>query len=147
MSFRGRYEHILDSKGRIKIPSRFEAVLESKYDHNVIITNLDGCLAVYPLKEWDDLEKKILSLPSMKQEVRRFQRFFLGGAVECWVDKQRRILIPPSLRGYGGFQKDVVLVGVINRFEIWAKERHDSEMEFVHEKFEEIVAPLGDLGL
>lgn len=143
--FRGKYEHIIDSKGRIKVPSRFWEVLQNKYDENLVITNLDGCLSAFPLKEWNRVEEKILSLPAMKQEVRYFKRFFLGSAVDCGVDKQRRILIPLSLRGYAGLKKDIVFVGLINRFEIWAKEKLDPQMEVVHKKFEEIVEPLGDL--
>ncbi|NIO05940.1 MAG: division/cell wall cluster transcriptional repressor MraZ [Proteobacteria bacterium] len=143
--FRGRYEHIIDAKGRIKLPSRYWEVLQNKYDQNLIITNFDGCLCAFPLKEWDLLEKRILALPAMKREVRYFKRFFLGGAVDCWVDKQRRVLIPQALRGYAKLKRDIALVGVINRFEIWARERLDPQMEVVHKKFEEIVEPLGDL--
>jgi MraZ protein len=121
-------------------------VLQGKYDENLIITNLDGCLSAFPLKEWDRVEQKILSLPVMKQEVRYFKRFFLGSAVDCGVDKQRRIRVPPPLRTYADLQKDVVFIGLINRFEIWAKGKLDSQMEVVHEKFEEIAEPLGELG-
>jgi len=145
MMFRGRYEHTIDTKGRFKLPSRFWDVLRNKYDENLVITNLDGCLSAFPLQEWNRLEEKILSLPAMKQEVRYFKRFFLGSAIDCGVDKQRRILIPPSLRTYAELKKNIVLVGLISRFEIWAKEKLDPQMEIVHEKFEEIVEPLGDL--
>ncbi len=145
--FRGRYEHIIDSKGRIKLPSKYWEVLQDKYDQNLIITNFDGCLSAYPVKEWDRVEERILSLPTMKREVRYFKRFFLGGAVECWVDKQRRILIPPSLRGYAGLKREIALVGVINRFEIWAREKLEPQMEAVHKNSEEIFEALGDLVL
>jgi MraZ protein len=145
MMFRGRYEHAIDAKGRLKLPSRFWEVLQNTYDENLVITNLDGCLSAFPLKEWNRLEEKILSLPAMKQEVRYFKRFFLGSAVDCGVDKQRRILIPQSLRAYAELKRDIVFVGLINRFEVWAKEKLDPQMEVVHERFEEIVEPLGDL--
>jgi MraZ protein len=144
--FRGKYAHTIDAKGRVKLPSRLWDVLQEKYDHNLIITNLDGCLSAYPLREWDVVEEKILALPGMKQEVRYFKRYFLGSAVDCEVDKQRRILIPPALRQYAELKRDVVFVGLINRFEIWAKERLDPQMESVHNNFEETVAPLGDMG-
>ena len=145
--FRGKYEHTIDSKGRLKLPSKFWDVLQNRYDRNLIITNLDGCLSAYPLAEWNSVEEKILALPGMKQEVRYFKRFFLGSAVDCGVDKQRRILIPMSLRGYAELEKDVVFVGLINRFEIWAKEKLDPQLEAVNEKFEDIIEPLGELGL
>jgi len=145
MMFRGKYEHTIDPKGRIKLPVRLWEVMENKYDQNLVITNLDGCLSAFPLKEWNRVEERILSLPAMKQEVRYFKRFFLGSAVDCEVDKQRRVLIPLSLRGYAELKRDIVFVGLINRFEIWAKEKLDSQMEVVHEKFEEIVEPLSDL--
>ena len=147
LMFRGKYEHTIDSKGRVKLPSRFWEVLQNKYDNNLIITNLDGCLSVFPLPEWNRMEEKILSLPGMKQEVRYFKRFFLGSAVDCEVDNQRRILVPLSLRGYAELKRDIVFVGLINRFEIWAKEKLQPQMEGVRERFEEIVEPLGDLGL
>lgn len=143
--FRGRYEHTIDPKGRLKLPSRFWDVLQKKYDRNLVITNLDGCLSAFPIKEWNRLEERILSLPTMKQEVRYFKRFFLGSAVDCSVDRQRRILVPQSLRTYAELKKDVVFVGLINRFEIWAKEKLDPQMKNVREKFEAIVEPLGDL--
>lgn len=145
MMFRGRYEHTIDSKGRIKIPSRYWDVLQKRYDQNLIITNFDGCLSAFPLKEWSLVEERIRALPTMKREVRYFKRFFLGGAVDCLVDKQRRILIPQSLRGYAGLTRDVVFVGVINRFEVWAKEKLDPQMDVVHKKSEEIFESLGDL--
>ncbi len=145
MMFRGRYEHTIDAKGRLKLPSRFWEVLQNTYDENLVITNLDGCLSAFPLKEWNRVEEKILFLPAMKQEVRYFKRFFLGSAVDCGVDKQRRILIPQSLRAYAELKRDIVFVGLINRFEVWAKEKLDPQMEVVHERFEEIVEPLGDL--
>lgn len=143
--FRGRYEHTIDSKGRIKLPSRLWDVLEKDYDHNLIITNLDGCLSAYPVEEWNRLEENIRALAETKKEVRYFKRFFLGGAIDCEVDKQRRILIPPSLRGYAGLTRDIVLVGLTHRFEIWAREKLDPQVQIVHEKFEEIVQHLGDL--
>ncbi|MBW2056122.1 MAG: division/cell wall cluster transcriptional repressor MraZ [Deltaproteobacteria bacterium] len=144
--FRGKYEHTIDSKGRVKLPSRFWDVLQERYDENLIITNLDGCLSAYPLEEWNRVEEKIDALPGMKQEVRRFKRFFLGSAVDCGVDRQHRILIPPSLRQFAGLKRDIVLVGLINRFEIWAKDRLDPEMNLVRDNFEDIVAPLGEFG-
>jgi len=143
--FRGKYEHTIDSKGRVKLPSRLWDVLQNTYDQNLIITSWDGCLSAFPLKEWARVEKKILSLPTMKQEVRYFKRFFLGSAVDCEVDRQRRILIPPSLRGYAEFKRDVVFLGLTDRFEIWAKEKLDPQMQVVHENFEEIAQALGDL--
>ena len=143
--FRGRYEHTLDPKGRLKLPSKFWEVLQDKYDHNLVITNFDGCLSAFPLPEWQRVEERIQSLPSMKREVRYFKRFFLGSAVDCGVDKQRRILIPQALRAYAELNRDIVCVGLTSHFEIWAKEKYDSQMGVVHEKFEEVVEPLGDL--
>jgi MraZ protein len=145
--FRGRYEHTIDPKGRIKLPSKFWDVLQSEYDVNLIITNFDGCLAAYPVKEWESVEEKILSLPSLKREVRLFKRFFLGGAMDCPVDGQRRIFIPPTLRGYAEFKKDIVFVGIAKGFEIWAKEKLDPQLAEAHERFEEIAEPLGNLVL
>jgi MraZ protein len=143
--FRGRYEHILDPKGRVKLPSRFWDILQNDYDNHLVITIFDECLLAYPVKEWTLVEEKIGTLPTLKREVRDFNRFFLGNAADCDVDKQRRILIPPSLRRYAGLKRDVVFLGLNNRFEIWAQERIDPQMEAVPEKFEHIAAALPDL--
>ncbi|MCL4441669.1 MAG: division/cell wall cluster transcriptional repressor MraZ [Firmicutes bacterium] len=118
--FIGEYQHTIDSKGRLFIPARFREGLGDKF---ILTKGLDGCLFVYPPKEWTALEQKMRSLPFTRADARAFVRFFFSGATECEVDKQGRILIPASLREYGGLEKDTMVVGIASRVEIWSKQR------------------------
>lgn len=121
--FRGRFEHSLDTKGRVSIPSKFREVLTTNYDERLVVTNFDNCLWAYPFAEWRVIEEKVASLPQMKEEVKAFQRVFISAAVECPIDKAGRILIPPTLRDYAALDREVILVGMINRIEIWSSAR------------------------
>ena len=116
--FMGEYNHTIDAKGRLIIPSKFLEVLGEEF---VITKGLDGCLFVYDNQEWNAFEEKLKALPLNKKDNRQFVRFFLAGAAEVEVDKQGRILVPGNLRDFAGLEKDVVLVGVASRIEIWSK--------------------------
>jgi MraZ protein len=118
--FIGEYQHAIDSKGRLFIPARFREGLGDKF---ILTKGLDGCLFVYPPKEWTALEQKMRSLPFTRADARAFVRFFFSGATECEVDKQGRILIPASLREYSGLEKETMVVGIASRVEIWSKQR------------------------
>ena len=151
MIFRGRYEYAIDPKGRVNIPSRFrEQVSESGRD-SIIITNYSGCIYAYPSGEWERIEEKLASkVSSVNRKKNAFVRFFVGGAVEVVPDKQGRILIPPSLRSYAGLGRDVVILGMPNRFEIWDRERWDVEVSrFEKEGFEdpELAREIDSLGI
>ncbi len=88
----------------------------------LIVSKMDGALFCYTFEEWHKIEQRILNLAEKSDNMRRFRRVFIGGAFECLLDKQGRILIPPSLRQYSELSKEVVLVGVLDHFEIWARE-------------------------
>ncbi len=145
--FRGRFEHIIDLKGRISIPAKFRELLAEKYDERVMITNFDRCLVAYPYEEWRAVEEKVGSLSMVKKEVKMFQRFFLSGAVECPIDKLGRILIPPTLRTYAQFERNVVFVGLAKKFEIWSRERWLEEIKRTEENFEGMGEVLAELGV
>ncbi|MFH0798897.1 MAG: division/cell wall cluster transcriptional repressor MraZ [Pseudomonadota bacterium] len=145
--FRGRYQHQIDTKGRLSVPSRFREVLASNYDERVIVTNFDQCLWAYPAPEWAELEKKVGAAPQFTEEIKAFQRVFVSAAVECPIDKQGRILVPPSLREYAGIARDVVVVGMTRRFEIWARERWDVVFQSAQTKLEGLGERLASLGL
>ena len=125
--FRGSSFHTIDPKGRIIVPARFRDVIKASGQDRVMITGMDGCLFAYVIDEWAKIEKKILQLPQKSDSMRRFQRIFIGSAQDCKCDAQGRVLVPPALKVYAGLEKEIVLVGVLSRFEIWSKENWDRE--------------------
>ncbi len=145
--FRGRFENTIDLKGRISVPSKFRETLTAYNDERLIITNFDGCLWAYPVPEWKIIEEKVSALPQFKAEVRALQRVFISAASECPLDKQGRILIPPSLREYAGIEREVVFVGMVQRIEIWAKNRWANEFEKSHTMISESIENLANLGI
>ena len=114
--FMGEYNHTIDAKGRLIIPSRFRELLGEEF---VLTRGLDGCLSIYPMDEWVAFEEKLRALPLTNKDARTFSRFF----VACQLDKQGRILVPQTLRQFAGLDKDVVLTGNLNRIEVWSKEK------------------------
>lgn len=124
--FMGEFNHSIDSKGRIIIPAKFR---EELGDNFVITQGLDGCLFAYPNSDWQEFVKKLQALPGTK-EARQLQRYFLAVAAECEVDKQGRILIPAKLRQDAALDKDIVFVGVLNKVEIWSRQRWDNNNNY-----------------
>lgn len=118
--FIGEYQHNIDAKGRMIIPSKFREELGISF---VVTKGLDNCLFVYSKSEWSNLEAKLRGLPFTNKDARTFVRFFFSGATECEIDKQGRILIPANLRAYASLEKDVVVIGVSTRVEIWSKDK------------------------
>lgn len=123
MIFRGRFEYTIDPKGRVNIPAPFREQLQNSGQESFVITNNDKCIYAYPVDDWARIEEVLATVSSLDRKRNTFLRFFIGGAVEVVPDKQGRILIPPSLRAYAGLEKDVVITGMPNRFEIWSRER------------------------
>jgi MraZ protein len=137
--FRGRYEHAIDSKGRVSIPSKFREILREKYDDRLVITNFDRCLVAFPHEEWTSLvEEKVKSLPLLNKEARTFLRFFYSSGIDGTVDKLGRILIPQALRDYANLQKEVVLVGQGKKIEVWNKLLWEEEFRKSQEAFDQI---------
>jgi MraZ protein len=122
----GEFNHSIDAKGRIIIPSKFR---EDLGDDFVITLGLDGCLFAYPSNEWLTFVEELRKLPGTK-EARQLQRYFMAGAAACEADKQGRILIPSKLRESAGLDKDIVFVGVLNKIEIWSKERWENNNDY-----------------
>lgn len=145
--FRSSSNHKIDAKGRIIVPSRFKNILKADDTYGVMVTNMDGCLYAYTFSEWKDLENRILKNKSI--EMAAFRRFFLGNSCECLCDKQDRIRIPAELREYANLKKDIVLVGNLDRFEIWDKEQWDAINKQVEQtlKNEEARKEIASMGL
>lgn len=116
--FKGEYNHTIDSKGRLIIPSKFREFLGEEF---VITRGLDGCLSIYSNEAWQEFEGKLRALPISNSNARKFSRFFLSGATTCELDKQGRILVPATLREFAGMEKDVVFTGMLDRIEVWSK--------------------------
>ncbi len=147
--FRGSSFHTIDAKGRLIIPARFRDVIRADGGERLMVSRMDGCLVAYAIEEWRRIETRILQMAQKSEKMRRFRRVFIGGAFECASDKQERILIPPLLREYAGLQKDVVLVGVLDHFEIWSREKWEKENLNLEKdmKQEEVRNEIASLGL
>lgn len=142
--FMGEFQHTIDAKGRLIIPARFREGLGDKF---VLTKGLDGCLFAYPPQEWTALENKMRSLPFTRADARAFVRFFFAGACECEVDKQGRILIPGNLREYAALEKDVVVIGVSSRVEIWSAGRWREYSDQAAGSVEQIAEKIVDFDL
>jgi MraZ protein len=146
--FIGRYLHTIDSKGRVSIPVKFREILVERYEEKLILTSdFDQCLVAYPTEEWRLIEEKTKGLPMMQPEVKDFMRFFYSRAVECVLDKQGRILIPPSLREYAGLNKEIVLIGMYNKVEVWDNKKWIDREAKIPQKLGKISETLSSLGL
>lgn len=142
--FIGEYQHNLDSKGRLAIPAKFKADLETGA---IITRGLDRCLFVFTNKEWEQLAGKLVKLPLAGANSRAFVRLMLAGAIDSKVDSQGRILIPDYLRKYANLKKQVTFAGLYNRIEIWDTENWQQYKEKTESKSEEVAEKLSELGI
>ncbi|MCQ4727214.1 division/cell wall cluster transcriptional repressor MraZ [Anaerotignum faecicola] len=141
--FMGEYQHNIDAKGRVIIPSKLRENLSGTF---IVTRGLDKCLFIYDRKRWEDIIGKLKELPWTDPDVRRFARFFTAGAVECSFDSQGRILIPQNLREHAMLDKLIVTIGVVDRIEIWNKalwDDYNNEENFINNGFAEKMAALG----
>ena len=122
--FIGEYNHTIDTKGRLIVPAKFR---EELGEHFFVTKGFDGCLFAFDRADFEELQNKIMSLPLSNKLGRELQRFFIGSAEESEFDKQGRILLPAPLREHAGLDKDVALIGVGSRIEIWSKDRWEDD--------------------
>ncbi|HXJ36699.1 MAG TPA: division/cell wall cluster transcriptional repressor MraZ [Candidatus Eisenbacteria bacterium] len=126
MVFRGTFEHAIDDKARVAIPSKYREALSGLQEERLMVTRFRSgeqrCLDVYPLSAWRQLEEKILAMRRFNPELQRFKRVYVSGAHECALDGQGRILVPQHLRDYAGIKRDVVFTGEIDIFKIWSRD-------------------------
>ncbi|SDE87135.1 division/cell wall cluster transcriptional repressor MraZ [Sporomusa acidovorans] len=142
--FMGEYFHTIDNKGRLIFPAKFREELGEMF---IATKGLDNCLFVYTRNEWAILEEKLKKLPLAKPEARAFVRFFFSGAAELECDKQGRVLLPPNLREHARLDKDVAVIGVSTRIEVWNKNAWDEYNLKVSPTVAEIAENLADLGI
>ncbi len=140
----GEYNHSLDAKGRVSVPSKLRLDLGESF---IVTKGLDNCLFAYSKDEWTTFESKLKALPLTNTNARNFVRFFFSGATECEIDKQGRINIPQNLRDYASVTKDVTIVGVGTRVEIWDREKWNKYNSEENLNVDEIASQMSDLGI
>ena len=136
--FRGKFDHNIDLKGRLSIPSKFREYLKEREETTLVMTNSisngERFLDIFPLYRWEEIEKKVSTLSQVKTEVQNFQRYYLSQASDSNLDKAGRVLIPSGLREYAGLEKEVVVVGMLNKIELWSKEKWERQWKVFIEK-------------
>ncbi|MDK2962580.1 MAG: transcriptional regulator MraZ [Eubacteriaceae bacterium] len=142
--FFGEHIHNIDDKGRLIIPSKFRESLGGQF---VLTKGLDCCLFVFSMEEWENFEGKLKSLPVSDKNARAFTRFFFAGAADCELDRQGRATIPASLRKYAKISREVTIIGVSNRLEIWDSQCWESYNESEDLNYEEIAGNMAMLGI
>lgn len=146
--FIGKYSLALDPKGRISVPAKFREVLTTRYQNSLIVTTLGRCLVAYPVEEWVALSERIRQMPQMKRELNDFMRLIFSSATECSLDKQGRILIPQEHRSHAGLDGgEVVVVGIMNRIEIWSRPRWEEVDSSARDRMDDIADVLAEFGL
>lgn len=139
--FMGEFQHRLDEKGRLTIPSKFREQLNESF---VITRGLDGCIFIYCMEDWHQLEEKLATLPLGKKDARAFVRFFYAAASQESLDKQGRVKITSQLQKYASLKKECIIVGVSNRIEIWDKERWEEINDNMIDQFDDIAETMID---
>ena len=140
----GEYEHSVDTKGRLSMPAKLKEDIGEKF---VVTKGLDGCLFGYSLTEWKNFDEKLRQFPLTNKDARALMRFFLSGATECEIDKQGRFLIAGNLREFAELEKEVVIIGVLNKIEIWSKSKWLKYNENENNSVEDIAQNMANLGL
>ena len=142
--FMGEYQHTLDSKGRLILPAKIRDGLGDTF---IATRGLDNCIFIYTQEEWSLFEAKLKQLPLVKPEARAFVRYMFSGAAELEADKQGRILLPSNLREYAKLEKDVVVMGVSSRVEIWSRENWQEYNARMGPTVEQLSEHLTDFGI
>ncbi len=142
--FIGEYTYSLDDKKRLAVPVKFRNLLGKKA---VITRGLDQCLFIFSAKEWESLAEKISKLPLSQSDARGFARLMLGGAMEVTIDSMGRVLVPDYLKKYASLNKKAVLVGVLNRVEVWDEATWEKYKGATEKEGENIAERLKELGI
>lgn len=138
----GEYNQNIDAKGRVNVPAKFRDDLGESF---VISKGLDNCVYIYPKEEWKRFEQELCSVQPTQR--RMLHRFFFSGAEECGIDSQGRVVIPPKIREYAGLSKEIVVIGVSDKVEIWDRDKWEAYMDNPAFDAEEIAKVMEDLGI
>lgn len=142
--FIGEYQHNIDEKGRLAIPTKFRSDLSKGA---VVTRGLDRCLFLYTIAEWEKLAKKLMQLPISQSKSRAFARLMLAGAMDVKLDSQGRIVLPEYLREYASLHKKTVVAGLYNRLEVWEEDAWNKYKANTEKDSNEIAETLGELGV
>ncbi len=142
--FIGEYQHSIDDRGRLAIPSKFRAQIKKGA---VVTRGLDNCLFLYTQEEWEKLANKLASLPISQANTRAFSRLMLAGAMDVKLDSHGRIIVPQYLRNFSSITKKVIIAGLFNRLEIWDEEKWNTYKLATEKNSSEIAEKLGELGV
>jgi MraZ protein len=144
--FYGEFEHSIDRKGRLILPARFRETAKNQFIEKFFVTRgLDKCLFMFSEDEWRSQVNKFIAMPVTRQQSRTFNRLLFSGAVEVQPDKQGRVLLPQYLKEFADIKKDVIIVGVSNRIEIWSRDAWRDFYANSRQSFEEIAEKLMDV--
>ena len=145
--FRGANKLTLDIKGRMVMPTRYRERLQERCGGKLVVTvDKDQCLLVYPMPDWEEIERKLMKLPTFNERARRLQRLMVGDATELDLDAQGRVLLPPNLREFAALTRDAVLIGQGLRFELWDEEKWNQRRDEWLASEESAADPSDDLG-
>lgn len=134
--FRGQFTHSVDAKGRVSLPVRFRDQLFASGDARFVLTPapFDPCLHLYPMRAWEEFERRLSELPSLDSQIVRFRRVYVSAAVECELDRAGRVLVPPHLRQRAHLEKEVVWAGMGQLLELWSKDDLDKALTMTAEE-------------
>ncbi|MCC5863110.1 MAG: division/cell wall cluster transcriptional repressor MraZ [Gammaproteobacteria bacterium] len=128
--FRGATKVTLDAKGRLAVPTRYRERIQTRCDGQLVVTvDRDYCLLMYPLPDWEEIERKLVRLPSLNKQARRLQRLMVGYAAELEMDGNGRLLLPRELREFAGLERQAMLIGQGNKFELWDEARWNARRD------------------
>jgi MraZ protein len=147
--FRGHFPHSLDAKGRVSLPSRFRDVLTAEGDSRFVLTPspFDPCLHLYPMRAWEEFERKVAELPSLARTTAQFRRLYVSAAVECELDAAGRVLVPPQLRAHARLEKEAMWAGMGRMLELWSKTDFEQALQVTPEDEEALRSAMEQLKL
>jgi MraZ protein len=145
--FRGRYEHTIDPKGRLSIPSRYREELTSRRVTTLVLSEGDHSVWAFPLDAWEQLEERLRQHAPLSPERRNVVRVMVASAKECPVDRAGRTLVPPELRDFAGLKREVVITGALEWFEIWSRERWTDHRQTLRGGFDDMTRKLSEHGI
>src|SRR5262249_50098331 len=143
----GTFQHTIDPKGRLSIPSRYRQELAERRVEGLVLTVADRYVVAFPQDEWTRFTEKLSEQPQFDPDAREFVRAIVGNAKECAIDRAGRTLVPPDLRDAAGLQKQVIIVGALRSFELWSPDRHAEYRQRAQSNFSVVARRASEFGM